>query len=84
MERNIAIMIASVPAMRPLIEPFLRVISRAVPFGRNVMYEEEHFELQNAEKLQKDIEQGEHPFRIGKMEIGAEIMPRLRSALEAA
>ena len=56
MERNIAIMIASVPAMRPLAEPFLRITSRFFTITQKLTSDGQVFEMQSRSKDRQDVE----------------------------
>lgn len=52
-ERNIAIMIASIPAIRPLAEPFMRLGSRTLSYGQKLKSQQRSYEMENHESFKK-------------------------------
>lgn len=55
MERNIAIMVASVPAMRPLAEPFIKLTSRTFSYGRKPTSDPRSYEMGGSNRFRKII-----------------------------
>lgn len=56
MERNIAIMVASVPAMRPLAEPFTKLMTRTFAYGHKATPDPRGYEMGGSSKIQRIID----------------------------
>lgn len=65
MERNIAIMVASVPALRPLVEPVMKFTSRNFTPGRKQSSDPHSYELGGLNNFQRLINEGDRHAPIG-------------------
>ena len=55
MERNIAIMVASVPPMRPLAEPLIKLTSRTFSYGRKPASDPQSYQMGGSNKFRRII-----------------------------
>jgi hypothetical protein len=65
LERNIAIMVASVPAVRPLVEPFIKLVTRAFSYGHKSTSDPQSYEMGGSNKFQKIIDDGNRQYPTG-------------------
>ena len=67
MERNLAIMIASIPAIRPMVTPFMSLVSRSLGYSRSKPTSgNQSYEMGRSDrfvKISRDFKNGgRHPF----------------------
>ena len=65
MERNIAIMVASVPAMRPLAEPFIKLTNRVFSYGHKPTADPRSYEMGGSSRFQRIVDDSDRRLPAG-------------------